>query len=489
MTVHAFFPIPLQLQPSQYGRKIRCCSIQNVLDDSKKLTELRAEVSTEGNGPPDDLTLRQLGHMLSDVRQHYRTTGELDQDRVCMNMLATRLSDLHLNRCYTGPSTLPGDAGDGLFATRAIQAGELITLYPGDALLYWKDGNRDLQNGRICSGVVFGAHIRDEERNAERVTTNDARRYELQASSTISCVGDPRLGADPTYLGHFANDGSTCASPADVKRYDASSKAAANADHVNLEGCQLATQATRSIKAGEEIFVSYGAGHWLTHSGFELNSPSMTKHASNKTQSRKARKTETALRKSIAKTKKPAGKFKGFGRAGTMMMNQLSGGDQYIDRPMKDINKAGPSDRHVARVQKLMAELESSGRIQHGDAARAMVEAKKAEIASNPKMDAELEEEHRSQIELAKITASKMMSNGNIDGAIEELRAVRPWLCTVTELGSSALLDLAIALDAKRDPESQAIFASLSRSPSKDVRAMAKVMASVDDSEGFLRTS
>lgn len=489
MTVaHAYVTIPLQQQLSHGRAKIRCCTM-DVLEETKKIPGLGEASKTAKGQLLDDLSLRQLGRMLSDVRAHYRESGKLDQDRVCMNLLATRLSDLHLNRCKTGPSTLPGDTGTGLFATRAIQAGELITLYPGDALLYWKDGNRDIQNGRICSGVIFGAHVLDEERNAERVTTNDARRYELQASATISCVGDPRLGADPAYLGHFANDGSTCAVPADVAQYDASSKTAANADHVNLEGCQLATQATRPIEAGEEIFVSYGAGHWLTHSGFDLNSPSTGSHASKSAQKKKAGKAEMKAQKGTAKGKvKTDRKFKGFGRAGTTMMNQLSAGEQFIDRPMKDINKAGPSERHIARVQKLMAELESSGRIQQSSAARAMVAAKRAEVASKPKMDAELEEEHRSQIELAKAAASQMMSNGNIDGAIEALRVVRPWLCTVTELGSSVLLDLAMALDAKRDPEAQAIFASLSRSPSKEVRSMAKMMASVDSSEDFMRT-
>ena len=51
-------------------------------------------------------------------------------------------------------------------------------------------------------------------------------------------------------------------------RYEVESNAAANADHVSLEGCQLATQATRDIACGDEILVSYGAGHWLTHVGF-----------------------------------------------------------------------------------------------------------------------------------------------------------------------------------------------------------------------------
>jgi hypothetical protein len=181
-----------------------------------------------------------------------------------MNMLATRCSDLLLNRCHIGPSKLPG-AGLGLFASRDISAGELITLYPGDALLYWKNG-REASSSRVCSGVVFGAHIPEEEKDAVRVTTESARQYEVCASSTLSCVGDPRRDSDPAYMGHFANDGAMCdSSGGDQRMYREASRIAANADHVTLEGCQLATQATRDIESGAEIYVSYGEGYWLSH--------------------------------------------------------------------------------------------------------------------------------------------------------------------------------------------------------------------------------
>lgn len=95
----------------------------------------------------DDLTLEEYILRLSEVRGHYRSTGELSQEQVCMNMLATRCVGLNLNRCYVGMSTVPG-AGRGLFASRDIREGELITLYPGDALLYWKNG----RNTPECSG-------------------------------------------------------------------------------------------------------------------------------------------------------------------------------------------------------------------------------------------------------------------------------------------------------------------------------------------------
>lgn len=181
-----------------------------------------------------------------------------------MNMLATRCADLHLNRCRTGPSRLQ-DGGTGLFATRDIRAGELITLYPGDALLYWKDGQVAMSASKqLCSGVVFGVHIPMGERDVDRVTSADARQYEICASSTLSCVGDPRLADNPAYLGHFTNDGVVCASPEGAATYRVATRAAANADHVTLEGCHLATQATRDIVSGDEILVTYGEGYWLS---------------------------------------------------------------------------------------------------------------------------------------------------------------------------------------------------------------------------------
>ena len=225
---------------------------------------LRCRAAPEVAPILDDLTLEEFALRLSEVRAHYRKTGELTQDRVCMNMLATRCADLHLNRCRTGPSRLQ-DGGTGLFATRDIRAGELITLYPGDALLYWKDGQVAMSASKqLCSGVVFGVHIPMDERNVDRVTSADARQYEICASSTLSCVGDPRLADNPAYLGHFTNDGVVCASPEGAATYRVATRAAANADHVTLEGCHLATQATRDIFSGDEILVTYGEGYWLS---------------------------------------------------------------------------------------------------------------------------------------------------------------------------------------------------------------------------------
>ena len=87
----------------------------------------------------------------------------------------------------------------------------------------------------------------------------------MGASATLSCVGDPKRDDNAAYLGHFCNDGSICNSQDGVSDYRMKSLACANAASVTLEGCQLATQATRAIRRNEEVLVTYGEWYWLSH--------------------------------------------------------------------------------------------------------------------------------------------------------------------------------------------------------------------------------
>jgi hypothetical protein len=167
----------------------------------------------------------------------------------------------------------------------------------------------------------------------------------------------------------------------------------------------------------------------------------------------------------------------------SVRLQQLSAGSQFSERPMQNINRSGPSEDRVSAIRELVGQMQASGRIADAGAALA---AKRDEMASMPRSDKMVEEEHRAEIEMAKRVAAEMMSVGDQEGAVKTLQAVQPFLCSVTELGSSVLLDLAMALDAQRHPEANAIFASLSRSPTEDVRQLAKMMAGLDESEAFL---
>ena len=72
-------------------------------------------------------------------------------------------------------------------------------------------------------------------------------------TGTLSLVGDPDRASDPGYLGHYANDAVTCASPYLRAEYEAQSLARSNARHVTVEGCHYATLARRAIAAGDEV--------------------------------------------------------------------------------------------------------------------------------------------------------------------------------------------------------------------------------------------
>ena len=111
---------------------------------------------------PDDMTIGEMAQQLAQVRAYYRELGELEQQDVCRSMLASRIDALRLNRCRVATSDLHGN---GLFATRAIEEGELITFYPGDAVILWLGGHRTEAGVPDETGVIFGAHVPDEQRD------------------------------------------------------------------------------------------------------------------------------------------------------------------------------------------------------------------------------------------------------------------------------------------------------------------------------------
>jgi SET domain len=223
-------------------------------------------------GEEDGLTKDELALRFQHVLEHYRQKiseekNTMSLESVQRNLLCTRLSDLRLNRCHVAPSSIR-PAGWGVFASREIQAGELITLFPGDALLVWNTNVGDVRGGLT---VQFGRHISPEDRDTTRVTSPAARIYELNiiapsSSSSQSIVADPRRVDNPAYLAHMINDGSCLQGRDKAARteYAKNSARRHNAAFFDLKGCHYMAEATKHIRQGEEIFVSYGEGYWLS---------------------------------------------------------------------------------------------------------------------------------------------------------------------------------------------------------------------------------
>jgi hypothetical protein len=228
-----------------------------------------------------------------------------EEQLVKETLLSTRLSSLELNRTSVGPSTIEG-AGLGLFATEDIAKGDLITCYPGDALLveygeleidedeYNDDHNFDDEeldfedeeyynvdeSDYVEEAVLWGSHVNTTYRMDEDTVFDGSfdkeipplTSYAASVDDVYSVMGHPSLDDNPAYFGHFANDGAghialqskvgDCGGIEEIiSSYVSESLQLSNARHVPISGgLHLGTVATKDIKNGEEVFVTYGPG-------------------------------------------------------------------------------------------------------------------------------------------------------------------------------------------------------------------------------------
>jgi SET domain len=258
--------------------------MEQAISPSKAETTIRNE--------NDDLTSQQLSKQFQEVLAYYKNqsnaanetttncstnnTATLTLEQVSINLLRTRHAQLRLNRSRVDVSTIR-NAGLGVFATRPIAVNELITLYPGDALLQWHNAT-DCEDRHGVRVLLGRPHIQEQERSdAMNKGTlfgramDAARAYEVRITGkTISVVGDPHRRHDAAYLGHLLNDGaclnsSSSSSTKIVDEYTRQSLSVANAKIVvGAETCHVELVATRPIAPGQEIFLSYGALYWLS---------------------------------------------------------------------------------------------------------------------------------------------------------------------------------------------------------------------------------
>jgi len=259
---------------------------------------------------------RQTLHPQSTVEADNENRGELPSDQLVHEvLLSSRLHLPFLRRTKLGPSTIVG-AGRGLFATENISKGEVITCYPGDALLYdlplpddtddmnekFVDYDDDEDDDDVGTEtiVLWGSHVPPNDVWDEDTvfdgseSTIPLTSYAVSVDDHYSVMGHPALDTDPAYYGHFANDGAghlALEGPnsqnnlqaaielgldtdedglgveMNIAAYVLRSLEVANAWHKSIaDGSHVVTVATRDIKAGEEVLVTYGPDFWLGHS-------------------------------------------------------------------------------------------------------------------------------------------------------------------------------------------------------------------------------
>ena len=162
-------------------------------------------------------------------------------------IICSRLDLPFLKRCDVRTSTIEG-AGRGLFAAEDINEGEVITCYPGDALLYGipTDGDEEDEDEvedavasevelndqmsklaedldyyfseedeetEVDEMILWGRHVASGDRWDEDVVFDgDEPNPPLTSTAvyldeTYAIMGHPDLVDNPAYAGHLANDG------------------------------------------------------------------------------------------------------------------------------------------------------------------------------------------------------------------------------------------------------------------------------------------
>jgi len=178
-------------------------------------------------------------------------------------------------------------AGKGLFATKNIKAGSVVSFYPahalgielGDQQLWVSSNEADKKHfAKNPPGQSSYLHATDQpifnrpSFIADVVAVKDEPIY-LDAN--------PNRQTDPLWVSQYINDGAVVSSNDErgVAAYYQQSKRKKNCLHLPLGPSPImATVTTRKVKKGEELLTSYGCVYWLgvLYSDDDESPPDMT---------------------------------------------------------------------------------------------------------------------------------------------------------------------------------------------------------------------
>ena len=153
--------------------------------------------------------------------------------------------------------------GTGLFATKDLEMGTLVTLY-----------RPDLTVDDTGKALMIDQADADYFQDFQKAQAPGSRQYFVFPPGVkTSAIPDrcprfwvaanPAKEAVPGFLGHLANDGASCADDGDVERYLAESAEKANACLVPLCIPLMGLVLAADVKSGDELLVTYGYDAWL----------------------------------------------------------------------------------------------------------------------------------------------------------------------------------------------------------------------------------
>ena len=153
--------------------------------------------------------------------------------------------------------------GTGLFATKDLEMGTLVTLYRPDLTV-------DDTGKALMIDEADASYFQD----FQKAQAPGSRQYFVFPPGVkTSAIPEPCprfwVAANPAkapikgFLGHLANDGASCADDGDVERYLAESAEKANACLVPLCIPLMGLVLSEDVQKGDELLVTYGYDAWL----------------------------------------------------------------------------------------------------------------------------------------------------------------------------------------------------------------------------------
>lgn len=144
--------------------------------------------------------------------------------------------------------------GKGVFATRDINIGEIVTFYPCDyVLVKIPKSNDHIQLGK-GSEFIHTGKLPDNILRYAHTTKHPIPR--------MTIVGDPLCIDDSNYLGHMCNDGAKSHCKRDQMVYKSISAQKMNAFLGPIDGFVFPIVAMKNIPKGTEILIHYGEDYW-----------------------------------------------------------------------------------------------------------------------------------------------------------------------------------------------------------------------------------
>ena len=154
--------------------------------------------------------------------------------------------------------------GTGLFATKDLEMGTLVTLYRPDLTV-------DDDTGKaLMIDEADASYFQD----FQKAQAPGSRQYFVfppgvktsaipEPCPRFWVAANPAKEAVPGFLGHLANDGASCADDSDVERYLAESAEKANACLVPLCIPLMGLVLAKEVQKDDELLVTYGYDAWL----------------------------------------------------------------------------------------------------------------------------------------------------------------------------------------------------------------------------------